>query len=461
MSYNNYSLKQLQAIDAAHHLHPFTDHRELRAAGSRMIVRAEGPYIYDSEGNEILDGMAGLWCVNVGYGRDELADAAAAQMKELPYYNSFFKCSTPTPVLLAQKLAEIAPKTVNQVFFGSSGSESNDTALRLVRHYWALEGKPDKNIIVSRKMAYHGSTVAGTSLGGMEPMHKQLGGAVPNIVHVMAPYAFELAEPGEDEEAFGLRAAKAVEDAILAAGADKVAAFIGEPIMGAGGVKIPPKSYWPEIQRICRKHDVLLMLDEVITGYGRTGEWFAAQTFGVEPDTITTAKALTSGYMPLSALLVGDRIAKTLVEKGGEFNHGYTYSGHPVACAVALANIGLIREMKLVEHVHDEVGPYLAARYRELAEHPLVGDAETCGLMGALLLVKDKATGAPFPDEVEIGMACRAHCFREGLIMRAVGDRMIIAPPLVITRAQIDEMVTLIRRCLDLTLAEARAKAWR
>ncbi|TIU18924.1 MAG: aminotransferase class III-fold pyridoxal phosphate-dependent enzyme, partial [Mesorhizobium sp.] len=289
MTYQNYSLKQLQQIDAAHHLHPFTDHKEMREAGSRIITHANGPFIYDSEGTEILDGMAGLWCVNVGYGRDELADAAYAQMKELPYYNSFFKCSTPTPVLLAKKLAELAPKHVNQVIYGSSGSEANDTALRLVRHYWALEGKPEKNRIISRRTAYHGSTIAGTSLGGMEPMHKQLNGAVPNIVHVMMPYAYELALPGESDHDFGLRAAKAVEDAILEAGADKVAAFIGEPVMGAGGVKIPPMSYWPEVQRICRKYDVLLMLDEVITGYGRTGEWFAAQTFGIEPDTITTA----------------------------------------------------------------------------------------------------------------------------------------------------------------------------
>ena len=295
MTYQNYSLEQLQHIDAAHHLHPFTDHKDLRAAGSRMITRAAGPFIYDSEGNEILDGMAGLWCVNVGYGRDELAEVAYVQMKELPYYNSFFRCSTPTPVLLAQKLAEIAPKDINQVFYGSSGSEANDTALRLVRHFWALEGKPRKNRVISRKNAYHGSTVAGTSLGGMEGMHKQLGGAVPNIVHVMMPYAYELSLPGESDHDFGLRAAKAVEDAILEAGAENVAAFIGEPIMGAGGVKIPPMSYWPEVERICRKYDVLLMMDEVITGYGRTGEWFAAQSFGVEPDTITTAKALTSG----------------------------------------------------------------------------------------------------------------------------------------------------------------------
>ena len=398
MTYNNFSLRQLQDIDAAHHLHPFTDHKDLRAAGSRMIVSAKGAFIRDSEGNEILDGMAGLWCVNVGYGRDELAEAAFAQMKELPYYNSFFRCTTPSPVLLAQKLAEIAPPNVNQVFFGSSGSESNDTALRLVRHYWALEGKPDKQIIISRTMAYHGSTVAGTSLGGMGAMHGQLGAPVPGIVHVMPPYAFELKEKGESDHDFGLRAARAVETAILEHGADKVAAFIGEPVMGAGGVKVAPDSYWPEIQRICRKHDVLLMLDEVITGYGRTGNWFAAQTFGLEPDTITTAKALTSGYVPLSALLVGDRIAKTLVDKGGEFYHGYTYSGHPVACAVALKNLELIEREGLVQRVRDETGPYFAAQMAaRIAPHPIVGEVRSVGLMGAIEIVADKETRRRFP----------------------------------------------------------------
>src|SRR5690606_14975996 len=293
MTYQNFSLKQLQEIDGAHHLHPFTDHKDLRAAGTRIITRADGPFIYDSEGNEILDGMAGLWCVNVGYGRHELAEAAYAQMKELPYYNSFFRCSTPTPVLLSRKLAEIAPAGLKQVFYGSSGSESNDTALRLVRHYWALEGKPEKTVIVSRRNAYHGSTVAGASLGGMAAMHSQLGGPVPGIVHAMMPYAFELSLPGESEHDFGIRAARSVEDAILEAGPDKVAAFIGEPVMGAGGVKIPPASYWPEIERICKRYDVLLMLDEVITGYGRTGACFAAQSMGISADTITTAKALT------------------------------------------------------------------------------------------------------------------------------------------------------------------------
>lgn len=455
MTYQNYSLSQLQAIDAAHYLHPFTDHKDLRASGSRMIVRADGPFIYDFEGTALLDGMAGLWCVNVGYGRHELAEAAYEQMKELPYYNSFFRCATPTPVLLAKKLAEIAPKNINQVFYGSSGSELNDTALRLVRHYWALEGKPEKNIIISRNMAYHGSTVAATSLGGMSGMHEQLGGAVPNIVHVMMPYAYELALPGESDHDFGLRAAKAVEDAILEAGAENVAAFIGEPIMGAGGVKIPPASYWPEVQRICRKYDVLLMLDEVITGYGRTGEWFAAQSMGIEPDTITTAKALTSGYQPLSALLVGDRISKTLVEKGGEFYHGYTYSGHPVACAVALKNLEIIEQEGLIERVKNDTGPYFAKMLQErIAGHPLVGEVRSFGLMGAIEIVKDKATRERFQPEGSAAVVVRDHAIAQGMMMRATGDSMILSPPLIWTRETIDMAGDRIVKALDLAYAD-------
>ncbi len=446
MSYQNHSLEQLQAIDAAHHLHPFTDHKDLRAAGSRIITRANGAFIYDSEGNEILDGMAGLWCVNIGYGRKELADVAARQMNELPYYNSFFRCSTPTPVLLSQRLAQLAPKHINQVFYGSSGSESNDTAVRLVRHYWALMGKPSKNRIISRNMAYHGSTITGASLGGMAGMHEQLYGAVPNIVHVMAPYAFELQEKGETEHDFGLRAARAIEIAILEAGPDNVAAFIGEAIMGAGGVKIPPASYWPEVQRICRKYDVLLMLDEVITGYGRTGEWFASQSMGIEPDTITTAKALTSGYLPLSALLVSDRIAETLAEKGGEFAHGYTYSGHPVCCAVAMENLAIIEREGMIENVRSGVGPYFKQRLQDtVAQHPIVGEARSFGLMGAIEIVKNKETRERFPDWVA-GSTVRNHAIANGMMMRAVYDTMILSPPLIWTNETVDLAVGRIMR---------------
>jgi putrescine aminotransferase len=449
ITYDNFSGAQLQAIDSAHHLHPFTDHKELRRAGARMVVRAEGPYIYDSEGNQILDGMAGLWCVNVGYGREELAKAAYDQMKELPFYNSFFRCTTPTPVLLSAKLAELAPQNVNQVFYGSSGSEANDTALRLVRHYWALEGKPTKRIVISRRTAYHGSSIAGASLGGMKGMHGQLYGAVPDIVHVMPPYSFELAMPGESDHDFGLRAARAVEEAILEAGADNVAAFIGEPVLGAGGVKIPPASYWPEIQRICDKYDVLLMIDEVITGYGRTGAWFASETYGIKADTITTAKALTSGYQPLSALLVGDRIAATLIDKGGEFYHGYTYSGHPVACAVALKNLEIIEREGLVERVKNDTGPYFASALAErIGSHPLIGETRAIGLMGAVEIVKESGTRLRF-EAGNAGDKVRDLAIANGLMVRSVDDTIIMSPPLIWTREHVDLACDRLAKALD------------
>ena len=456
MTYQNFTLEQLRALDAAHHLHPFTDHKDLRAAGTRMITRAEGAFVYDSTGHAILDGMAGLWCVNAGYGRRELVEAAARQMEELPYYNSFFRCTTPTPVLLAEKLASIAPDNVNQVFYGSSGSDANDIALRMVRHYWVLEGKPEKQVIISRNWAYHGSTIAGVSLGGMGAMHEQLhSNLIPGIRHVMCPYAYELKEPGESDHDFGIRAARAVEAAILEEGADKVAAFIGEPIQGAGGVKIPPESYWPEIQRICRKHDVLLMLDEVITGYGRTGAWFAAQSMDIVPDTMTTAKGLTSGYQPLSALLVGDRIASTLVEKGGEFYHGYTYSGHPVACAVALANLELIEREGLIDRVREETGPYLRRALMEgLSGHPLIGEVRTFGLLAGIEVVRDKETKERFEPAGSAAATVRDHAIANGMMMRAVMDTMILSPPLIWTREHVDMAVERIAKAFDLAAAD-------
>ncbi|MBL0147888.1 MAG: aspartate aminotransferase family protein [Ideonella sp.] len=453
------STKAWQQADADHFLHPFTDFKSLASKGSRIITRAEGIYLWDSDGHKLLDAMSGLWCVNVGYGQQALVDAAAKQMKELPFYNAFFQTATPPAIELAELLAEVTPPQFKHVFFSGSGSEGNDTVVRMVRRYWDILGQPERQVIISRNNAYHGSTMAGASLGGMSGMHAQGGLPIPNIVHIEQPYWAELGR-GMDPAAFGIKAARWLEEKILEIGADKVAAFIGEPVQGAGGVIIPPATYWPEIQRICDHYGILLVSDEVICGFGRTGHWFGCETMGFRPDLMTFAKGVTSGYVPLGGVMVGDRVAKVMIEQGGEFEHGYTYSGHPVACAVALANIKLIREQRLVEHVHDDVGPYLAKAYETLREHPLVGMAETCGLMGALLLVKDKATMQGFDPAVSIGMVCRGHCFANGLIMRAVGGRMIIAPPLVITRAQIDEMLALIRRCLDLTLADATREGW-
>jgi len=403
--------------------------------------------------------MSGLWCVNVGYGRQELIDAATRQLKELPFYNSFFQTATPPAIELAELLAEVTPPQFKHVFFSGSGSEGNDTIVRMVRRYWDVKGQPERTVIISRNNAYHGSTMAGASLGGMSGMHAQGGLPIPGIVHIEQPFWFEL---GRDmtREAFGLKAASWLEDKILEVGADKVAAFIGEPVQGAGGVIIPPPTYWPEIQRICDKYGILLVSDEVICGFGRSGNWWGCETFGYRPDLMTFAKGVTSGYIPLGGVMVGDRVAKVLIDEGGEFNHGYTYSGHPVACAVALANIRLIQREGLVEKVRDDLGPYLAQHFAKFAEHPLIGEAQSVGMMGALQIVRDKASGATFDPVHDVGMLCRGHCFGNGLIMRAVGDRMIIAPPLVMTHAQIDEMAALILKCLDLTLSDIKQRGW-
>jgi putrescine---pyruvate transaminase len=426
-----------------------------------VMVRGEGIYLWDSEGNKILDGMSGLWCVAVGYGRTSISRAVYEQMETLPFYNSFFNTTNVPAVQLAARLSQLAPAGFNRVFFTGSGSEANDTNVRMVRRYWDLLGYNERHVIISRHNSYHGSTMAGASLGGMSGMHEQGGLPIPGIVHIGQPNYYDDGV-GLTPEEFGLRAASWLEAKILEVGPDKVAAFIGEPVQGAGGVIIPPDSYWPEIRRICDKYGILLIADEVITGFGRLGRWFASEPY--RPDLITFAKGVTSGYVPLGGVLVSDRVADVLIGQGGDFNHGFTYSGHPVACAAALENLRIIEEEGLVERVANDTGPYLKQVFGALAEHPLVGSAESCGFVAGLNLVKRKAENVHyqvrFDPALGVGMLCRAHMFGIGIIMRAVGDRMIIAPPLVMTHAQIDEMVALIRRALDLTLEEVRAKGW-
>jgi putrescine aminotransferase len=437
-----------QALDAAHYLHPFTDHKSLAARGTRVITRAEGVYLHDSEGHRILDGMSGLWCVALGYGRHELAEAAYRQMQELPYYNSFFQCANPPAIELADRLARLSPPQFQHAFFTGSGSESNDTLVRMVRRYWELRGQPQRQVIISRWNGYHGSTMAGASLGGMKAMHSQGGLPIPGIVHIGQPYWFECG--GElDPDEFGLKAARELEQKILEIGPDKVAAFIGEPVQGAGGVIIPPRTYWPEVQRIIDRYGILFASDEVICGFGRTGEWFGCEHYGTRPDFMTLAKAITSGYQPLGALMVADRVAEVLVGEGGEFFHGFTYSGHPVAAAVANANLEIMERERIVERVRTEIAPYWAARWRELGDHPLVGEARTLGLFGALELVPRKPSRAFFPERGTVGTRCRDLSVRNGLVMRAVWDTMIAAPPLVITPAEIDELVAKAVQTLD------------
>lgn len=457
------STRDWQAADAGHFLHPFTDHQSLAAKGARVITRGEGVYVWDSDGHRIFDAMSGLWCVNVGYGQQALVQAATRQMETLPFYNAFFQTTTPPAIALAERLAAITPPQFRHVFFCGSGSEANDTNLRLARRYWDLAGEPDRDIVISRLNAYHGSTLAAASLGGMEAMHTQGRLPIPGIVHIGQPHDWQHrdgAAKGLTRDEFGLVAAGWLEDKILDVGPTKVAAFIAEPVQGAGGVIVPPATYWPEIQRICDKYRILLISDEVISGFGRTGNWWGCETFGTRPDLMTFAKGVTSGYVPLGGVMVGERVAQVLIEHGGEFEHGFTYSGHPVACAVALANLDLIEQQGLVARVRDDTGPYVAQKLQTLLDHPLVADVQSCGLMAAVQLAKDPKTGEGFDPDLKVGMVCRKHCFDNGLVMRAVGDRMIVAPPLVLTRDQVDEMFGLIRLALDRTYEEVRKAGW-
>ncbi|PZQ99412.1 MAG: aspartate aminotransferase family protein [Cereibacter sphaeroides] len=444
---NHLPTAELQALDAAHHMHPFTAGAELAEKGARVITSAKGVWLKDSEGHKIIDGMAGLWCVNIGYGRKELAEAAARQIEELCYYNTFFQTTHVPAIALAAKLAELAPGNLNHVFFAGSGSEANDTNIRLVRRYWDVKGQPEKRVIIARKNGYHGSTMGGGSLGGMSGIHKH-GGMIAGIAHIDEPNWW--AQGGDQTpEEFGLERARQLEDMIQRLGVENVAAFIGEPIQGAGGVIVPPSTYWPEIQRICDKYGILLIADEVITGFGRTGNWFGSQTFGIRPDIMTIAKGLSSGYQPIGGSIVSDEIAK-VVGGAGDFNHGYTYSGHPVAAAVALENLRIMQEEKIVDHVRDVANPYLAKKWQALTDHPMVGEAKLVGLMGSIALTPNKATRAKFAsEEGKVGYRCRERCFANDLIMRHVGDRMIIAPPLVITPAEIDVLIERAWKSLD------------
>jgi putrescine aminotransferase len=385
-----------------------------------------------------------------------MGQVAARQMDELPYYNTFFQTTHVPAIALAKKLADLAPGPLNHVFFAGSGSEANDTNLRMVRTYWAEKGQPEKSHIISRNNAYHGSSVGSGSLGGMTYMHAQGGMPIPGIHHIAQPdWWSEGGDQPRDE--FGLACAQELEAKILELGADKVAAFIGEPVQGAGGVIIPPSTYWPEIQRICTKYDVLLIADEVICGFGRTGQWFGSQTMGITPDIMTIAKGLSSGYAPIGGSIVSDKIAAVL--NACEFNHGYTYSGHPVCAAVALENLRILEEENVLEHVRDVAAPALKAAFENLAEHPLVGELNICGMMGSLQLAPIKGSKAAFAsDKGTVGYMCREHCFNGNLIMRHVGDRMIFSPPLVITPAEITLLADRARAALDATYADLKAK---
>jgi putrescine aminotransferase len=453
----NYDIPALRKLDVEHHLPAQSSYAlQVELGGSRIITHAQGSTIYDGEGNAILDGMAGLWCVNVGYGRPELVEVATRQMTELPFYNTFFRTATPPPIELATRLAGLMGGKLQHVFFNNSGSESNDTVFRLVRTYWALKGEPKRTVFISRHNAYHGSTVASASLGGMSFMHVQGGMPIPGVEHVMQPYPFGEGF-GEDPADFASRAAQAIEDRILAIGPENVAAFIGEPVQGAGGVIIPPPGYWQKVEAICRKYGILLVADEVICGFGRLGEWFGFQHFGFTPDMVSMAKGLSSGYLPISATGVSSDIVDVLRASGEEFVHGYTYSGHPVSCAVALRNLQIIEDEGLIQRVRDDAGPYLANALQQLAEHPLVGEARSLGLIGAVEIVAEKGTNRRHGKGGEAGPIVRDHCIARGLMVRAIRDSIVMSPPLVITHEEIDRLVDTIGAALDASMEQLAA----
>jgi putrescine---pyruvate transaminase len=454
---NHNSTETLRDLDRKHHLHPFSDGSANSTVPTRVVSKADGCHVTTHDGHRLLDGMAGLWCVHIGYGRKEMAMAIAGQVEALPFFNSFFGNAPEVTIELAVKLASLAPEQVNNFFFTSSGSEANDTIYKLARYYWALEGKPNKRLFITRDYAYHGVSGISTSLSGLAFMHPQFGYPMPDInAHIEGPYAFLHNNEGLDDEDYGLHCAKVLELKILELGAENVAAFMAEPIYGAGGIMLPPSTYWPEINRICKKYDVLLCADEVVCGFGRTGEWFGSQTFGIEPDFMTLAKGLTSGYIPMGAVGIADRVAHTLREKGGYVMHGFTYSGHPVAAAAALKNIEIIEREGLVGRVRNDIGPYLQRQFSTLADHPHVGEVRGIASMAAIEIVADKKTNTPFPEKARAAYVAQSICAKHGVIMRAMRDTLYCAPSFIITHQEVDMLVASTRLTLD-KLKEALA----
>jgi len=439
----------LAARDIAHYFHPATNARRHEQIGPMIIERGEGVRVYDDQGKEYIEGLAGLWSVAVGFGEQRLVKAAAEQMAKLPYYHSFSHKSHPAAIKFAERLAALAPGMA-KVHFTSSGSEANDLVVKMIWYYNNALGRPQKKKILSRQKAYHGVTIASGSLTGMPAFHRDFDLPLPFVRHLTCPSLWRFGLPGESEDEFSTRLANELDETILAEGAETVAAFIGEPVMGAGGVLPPPKTYWEKMQAVCRKHDVLVVADEVITGFGRTGNMFASQTYNISPDFLVVSKAITSSYFPLSAILFTDKIYQTLADNSAEigvFAHGFTASGHPVGMAVGLENLDIIEEKDLVGAVR-QLSPQFQARLRGFAAHPLVGEARGVGLLGALEFVADKASKAPFDPPGSCGAKLAQLCHEEGLIIRAIGDVIALCPPLVISSADIDEMFDRFGRAL-------------
>lgn len=449
------------ARDIASVIHPYTNLKVHEMEGPLVISRGKGIYVYDDSGKEYIEGLAGLWCTSLGFSEERLVEAAMRQMRQLPTYHVFAHKSHEPAIELAERLLAMAPAPMSKVFFANSGSEVNDTAIKLVWYYSNAIGKPNKKKIISRQRAYHGVTIASASLTGLPANHRDFDLPIANIIHTDCPHAYNFAEPGESEDAFSTRLAKNLEALIEREGPDTIAAFIAEPVMGAGGVLVPPKGYFAKIQPILKKHDILFICDEVICGFGRTGNMWGAQTFDIKPDIVTMAKALSSAYLPISALLVSEPIWRAMVaesEKIGTFGHGYTYSAHPVAAAVALETLKIYEERDLVSMVR-RVTPRFQAGFQKLASHPLVGEAQSVGLIGAIQLMKCRQPKQAFDPALALApyMAKRAH--EHGLVCRPLfGDRVALCPPLIISEEQIDEMFRRFTRALDDTAEMVRER---
>jgi len=450
-------MTDLEALDLKRLFHPNTNLAAFHKSGPFVLSRAQGIHVWDNHGNQYIEGMSGLWCTSLGYGEEELAKTAYDQIKKLSFTHLFAGKSHEPGILLADKLVRLAPFAASKVFFGNSGSDGNDTQIRLMWYYHNVIGKPKKKRIISRHRAYHGVTVAAAGLTGLPPFHKNFDAPLPFVLYTDCPYYYRNAEPGESEDDYATRLAANLEKLIVAEDPETIAAFIAEPLMGVGGVLLPPLTYFPKVQKVLEKYDILLIDDEVICGFGRTGNVWGAQTFNMKPTTLTAAKGLSSAYLPISAVIVPEFFYEAMVEpsaQAGLFGHGFTYSGHPVAAAVALRTLQLYEERKLYDHVR-KMTPRFQQRLHALAEHPLVGEARGVGLVGACELVKNKVTKQAFEGKLAVGAKCMAFCQERGLIVRAIGDSVAICPPFIVTDAQIDEIFDRFGQGLDDTLAWA------
>jgi len=440
-----FDLAALRRLDEAHHLHPFTDPRAMHKAGTHVIRSAHGSTLVDEDGREILDGLAGLWCTNVGYGRQEIADAVAEQMRAVAFYPSFFNTTTEPTIRLAARLAALAPARLGHVIFCNSGSEANESALKLIRAYWKLRGRRDKTKILSRTFAYHGVGIATTSLTGLPSCLDPFDLPLPGFLHVPGPLAYGT---GKSPEEYGAWCLEETERTIAREGAGTIAALFAEPVQGAGGVIVPPPGHLTALRELCRRHEILFVADEVITGFGRLGAWFASSLWDLDPDLMTLAKGITSGYVPLGATLVSDEIAETLAA-GGYLAHGFTYTGHPVSCAAGLANLDILEREKLIERVRNDVGPRFMTLLRGLASHPAVAEVRGFGLIGALELRRPPK--GPHADVAPnmLGPAVHYLAREEGMLVRGIRDLVAMSPPFVVTHAELERMFALLARALD------------